>query len=74
MGAAKLSRLPQVHFVGTNDRVVDEPITRAFIAQMASDAPVTMDVITGQDHSCCWAKQWPELSNHPDLILIEGWL
>jgi predicted esterase len=74
MGAAKLSRLPQVHFVGTNDRVVDEPITRAFIAQMASDAPVTMAVIIGQDHSCCWAKQWPELSNHPDLILIEGWL
>jgi pimeloyl-ACP methyl ester carboxylesterase len=73
MGAAKLSRLPQVHFVGAKDRVVDKPIASAFIAQMASDAPVTIAVIAGQDHSCCWAKQWPELSNHPDLILIEGW-
>lgn len=71
--AEKLSRLPQVHFVGANDRVVDEPITRAFVDHMAKDAPVTIAIIAGQDHSCCWAKQWPELSKHPDLILIEGW-
>jgi dienelactone hydrolase len=71
--AAKLSRLPQVHFVGANDRVVDEPIARAFVAHMPPDAPVTIAVISGQDHGCCWAKQWPDLATTPEMMHLEGW-
>lgn len=71
--AAKLSRIPQVHFIGGIDRVVDESITRAFVARMASDAPITIAVTPDQDHGCCWARRWPELAQHVDLLSIEGW-
>lgn len=71
--AARLSRLPQVHFVGGEDRIVAAPIARGFVARMAADAPATIAVIPGQDHGCCWARAWPQLAGRAELARIEGW-
>jgi len=71
--AARLSRLPQVHIVGGDDRTVSPAIARAFVAHMAADAPATIVIVPGQDHHCCWAARWPELAMHGDLAHIPGW-
>ncbi len=71
--AALLSRLPQVHFVGANDAVVDARVARAFVARMAADAPVTITLVPGQDHRCCWAAGWPALATGEALWRISGW-
>jgi len=71
--AAQLSRIPQVHFVGADDRVVGPEIARGFAARMVADAPVTIAIVPGQDHGCCWAARWRALASGPDLNWIEGW-
>lgn len=71
--ADRLSRLPQVHFVGAEDRVVGPQIVQGFVARMAPDAPVTIAVIPDQDHGCCWAGRWPRLAARAELARIEGW-
>jgi dienelactone hydrolase len=71
--AARLSRLPQVHLVGADDRVVGPGIARAFVARMAADAPVTIAIVPGHDHGCCWAAGWPALAASRDLARIQGW-
>ncbi len=71
--AAKLSRIPQLHFVGADDRIVDVRIARAFVARMAADAPVAVTVVQGQDHGCCWAARWPALAATTEFSRMEGW-
>ena len=71
--AARLSRMPQVHFVGARDRNVSEDIARAFAARMAPDTPVTITLVPGQDHGCCWAEQWPGLVADAAALRIPAW-
>lgn len=71
--AALLSRLPQIHFVGADDPVVDMRIARAFVARMAADTPATITLVPGQDHRCCWAAGWPALAASDPLRRIAGW-
>ncbi|WP_448665143.1 dienelactone hydrolase family protein [Sphingomonas sp. CJ20] len=71
--AARLSRMPQVHFVGARDRIVGAEIARSFVARMAADAPATITLVPDQEHGCCWAKQWPALAADPAVLRIAGW-
>ncbi|MFZ5707586.1 MAG: hypothetical protein ACOY5R_20195 [Pseudomonadota bacterium] len=71
--AGRLSQMPQVHFVGADDAVVDERIARSFVARMAGDAPAAIVVIPDQDHGCCWAQQWPALAQRIEVTRIKGW-
>lgn len=71
--AALLSGLPQVHFVGGDDRVVDPTIPTGFVARMAPNAPVSIIVIPGQDHGVGWARRWPSLSTRPEPSQVPGW-
>jgi len=71
--AARLSRMPQVHFVGADDRIVGADIARSFVARMAADAAVTIATVPGQDHGCCWAARWPSLAAGADLARLPGW-
>lgn len=70
--AAKLSRMPQLHFVGADDRVVDVRIARTFVARMAADAPVAVIVVQGQGHGCCWAARWPALTATAEFSQIDS--
>ena len=71
--AISLSRLPQVHFVGADDRVVDDRIASAFVAHMSGEPPVTIIVVPGQDHGSGWAVRWPALATRAELVRMEGW-
>jgi pimeloyl-ACP methyl ester carboxylesterase len=55
-----LVAIPQVHFVGSKDTVVDGRIASAYARRFPEPRPriVTVD---GFDHACCWTEAWPRL-------------
>ena len=57
----RLARIPQVHFVGADDEIVDPSIAAAYRARFPRGSPIRIETIPGFDHHCCWAEQWPAL-------------
>lgn len=59
--AESVSRIPQVHFVGSEDKVVMPAIAERF--RTASGAPdrVRVRIIEGASHDTGWVERWPEL-------------
>ncbi|HLN24388.1 MAG TPA: hypothetical protein VK558_10420 [Patescibacteria group bacterium] len=70
--APRLKDLPQVHFVGRRDKVVEPAVARSFLARMGGDSARLIE-IPEADHTCCWIKSWRELSRRPEMYMIEGW-
>jgi len=56
-----LARIPQVHLSGANDSVIPTVLTTRFVAAYPKGSPVSVRVIPGYTHSCCWAQDWPQL-------------
>lgn len=56
----RLAAIPQVHYLGVDDEVVPAALAEGFKARLP---PGSVQLIPGQDHDCCWHKQWPELLN-----------
>ena len=62
----KISMIPQLHIIGTQDQIVPESITQAYLSKLkayASNAPVHLKRIDGLDHHNVerWQKVWQEL-------------
>ena len=55
-----LQTIPQVHFVGANDKIVPKDIIASYTRHFAN-GPSMLKVIPGFDHSCCWTEKWSEL-------------
>jgi pimeloyl-ACP methyl ester carboxylesterase len=72
--AGRLATLPQIHFVGAQDRMVDGRVASAFLSHQAAGARASIVEIEGQDHACCWATAWPALSHRLDLTRLPGWI
>lgn len=72
--ARDLGDLPQLHLSGTEDRRVGSDVTRAFMARLPAGTPAHLREVPGQDHGCCWAAAWPELSRQPDFLALPGWM
>lgn len=72
--AARLSSMPQVHFIGVQDKVVESSVLKSFLTHLPANAPVRTIEVEGQSHSCCWAKAWLSLSRSPELSIIPGWI
>lgn len=58
--AVWLSRVPQLHFVGSRDTVVPPAIARGFVAAMGA-SPCVRVVEVDSDHHDGWARNWPDL-------------
>jgi dienelactone hydrolase len=56
-----LAGIPQVHFVGSEDRVVPPGITEAFASRFPASGVIRVRLVPGFDHHCCWAENWKEL-------------
>ncbi|MDO9403689.1 MAG: alpha/beta fold hydrolase [Polaromonas sp.] len=60
-----LRGVPQVHFVGQQDRQTGRAAVQSFVDRFGHDShtlqPVVIE-IEGADHHCCWAKDWARLS------------
>lgn len=59
--APALSGLSQLHFVGVDDKTVPPLVAESFAARFAPGPRPAIRYMTGYDHSCCWAKNWPAL-------------
>lgn len=57
----KLKNIPQVHFAGSEDKVVPVSILESYQARYEDTTNIILQVIPGYDHYCCWAEYWPDL-------------
>lgn len=58
--AAEISGIPQIHFIGTRDRIVTEEISASYMRQL-SDKKCASVVEANASHLDGWIEQWPEL-------------
>lgn len=59
--AARLSALPQRHFVGGKDRIVPADIARGFVNRLDSNRCAVIEVIAPASHDAGWIEDWPHL-------------
>jgi len=59
--AEKLARVPQVHFIGSDDKTVPMAVFNGW-KQASHDAScLRADIVDGAAHDKGWAEKWPEL-------------
>ncbi len=75
----KNQHIPQLHLVGNNDETVPVAVVKSYLDRSDGHRNVTMKIIDGYDHSCCWHKNWPQLlceqddaSLHPACGTLEA--
>jgi len=57
----QLQSIPQVHFVGEDDKNIPAKLSQDFIANYDSKKFAKVIVVPEQSHSCCWQEIWPKL-------------
>ena len=63
--ADRLQDIPQMHFGGAMDSVVDAAILQAFVARFAVRSCVNSELIAGVGHAEGWPAVWPVLLRRP---------
>lgn len=63
--ATRISHLPQLHFVGTEDKVIPRDIAESFITKQGAAKCSEIVSVKDVDHSHGWVEHWPELLSHP---------
>lgn len=60
--AARLSAIPQVHFIGSDDAVVPPSIYQSYARAFQNQSCLNYKIISGKDHdSDNWHQDWPAL-------------
>ncbi|TFY89158.1 alpha/beta hydrolase [Pseudomonas kairouanensis] len=62
--APRLSHLPQIHYVGSEDTVVPASIAQGF-ARAVGGRCTQVRLVPGMGHDSDWAQRWPELLREP---------
>ncbi len=57
----ELIKLPQIHFVGTKDRVVPLDVARNYQQRLAQTKCIQIRTVERASHSSYWAESWPYL-------------
>lgn len=57
--AEQVQRIPQLHFSGSNDKIVPTAVTRSFVDKVGACAGLRL--VDGVSHEGGWAAQWPQL-------------
>ena len=57
----KLKDIPQVHFAGSEDKIVPLSILESYRGRFKENTKITLEVIPGFDHHCCWEDSWLDL-------------
>ena len=63
--AERLQGLPQTHFSGAADSVVDIAVTRAFVGRFVRTDCVDIEIVPGAGHADGWQALWPALLRRP---------
>lgn len=59
--AERVAGIPQIHFVGADDKVVPAAVARSFADRFPPDRRPPVTIVPRQGHECCWAEVWPAL-------------
>ena len=59
--AVQLARIPQVHFVGADDRTMPVEVARSYASRFPPDQQPTIKVLDDHSHNAGWIESWPEL-------------
>jgi hypothetical protein len=59
--AAAVADVPQVHFVGTADRIVDASVVRSYAAAAGDAACLHIVPVPDMEHDGAWIEWWPRL-------------
>lgn len=58
---AALQVIPQIHFVGEDDKNTPAELADAFLGKFAQRNQQHLRIIPHFDHQCCWVKEWGRL-------------
>jgi dienelactone hydrolase len=58
-----LAAIPQRHFVGTNDEVVNRAVTESFASFFPPNLQPKIIEFPEFNHACCWVEKWAEIWN-----------
>ncbi len=56
-----LDSIPQLHFIGANDRIVPEGVYYSYVSHFKNNRCLKASIITNADHHHNWIEQWPLL-------------
>ncbi len=57
----QLLAIPQIHFVGAQDHIMDQRVALSFSTRFPKEQQPTVLIVPDFDHQCCWARDWPQL-------------
>ncbi|HDY86075.1 hypothetical protein LCGC14_0495810 [marine sediment metagenome] len=57
----QLARIKQVHFVGSDDKVMPPFLAQHFVASLPSSTQAKVIIVPSQAHRCCWDEIWSDL-------------
>ena len=60
-----LSSTPQIHFYGTDDKIVPELIAETYLKSVANKACTRIVAVENASHENGWVEAWPNLLNQP---------
>lgn len=63
--AQKLAQVPQLHFIGGQDKTVPQDIYRSYSASLPQNNCSDFRLIAHADHTQGWMEQWPALLAQP---------
>ena len=69
--AAKVSRIPQEHLIGTKDKVIPLSVTQAFVKKANNASCVKITEVPDATHSSGWGAVWPRIARQP-LVCGDG--
>jgi pimeloyl-ACP methyl ester carboxylesterase len=59
--APRVQSIPQIHWVGSEDKTVPELIARSYVGRMSSKVCASLQTVAGASHSQGWTSRWAEL-------------
>ncbi len=59
--ASKLASMPQTHYIGGQDRLIEPQILESYLQKVGNSNCVTYDLIQEAEHHEGWVEKWPEL-------------
>lgn len=59
--AGRLKDLPQVHFVGGDDKIMPRTVADSYFRRLPRGGPARLVLEPEFGHECCWAENWRRL-------------
>ena len=59
--ASQLKSIPQIHFIGKEDKIVPPGILQSYLYKLGNTNSVQSIIMPNYNHECCWIESWKQL-------------